>query len=991
MRPPALRLHLDGLIVDSFAGGGGASLGIEMATGRSPDVAINHDAEAIAMHAVNHPSTKHYVQDVWAVDPRKACKGQKVALAWFSPDCFPAGTMILARDGYRPIEEIETGDEVLTHRLRWRKVTNTMRAVKPLVRLRGQGHPGLLVSPEHPFYARHRKDVWNNDPPRGYDRRLGPAAWTRAGDLDRGWYWASPTEFPPADVPPIPVYRTRETTITDSLLWLAGLYVADGWTRLTETRAELVITCGRHEVEKLRQALSVWPRSGTRSGSDELSFHERETGTAYQFTANHRGLVEWLREHFGHGAAEKRIPGWALGMKGSMRRALLAGYLSGDGCISEGDGNPLTIATTVSKALAFGVKALASSLGFSPAVSLRLDQPDVIQGRKVNVRPAWAVKWRESPDPAHRQTFSDGDGLLWAAVREREDNVAEAAEVFNLSVEEDESYVADGILVHNCTFHSKARGGKPFRERNPARRRRGLAWVVVRWAKAVKPRVIILENVEEFQDWGPLTEEGQPDPTKRGFTFRRWLAQLRGCGYVVEHRELRACDYGAPTTRKRLFVIARSDGLPIAWPRPTHGKGLLPYRTAAECMQWELTCPSIFERKKPLAENTLKRIARGLKRYVIDAPEPFIIPLTHHGDRRAHPMDEPMPTITGAHRGEHALITPYLAGVGGPEYSGKPTAADRPMGSLMTENHRAIVEPFLVRTAHGEQDASGKKRGRGEHDVGEPLPTVLASNDYALTAAYLARIGQTGGNGKYVNDAREPVGAITTKAEHLVIAAGLIHRGNGEREGQDPRIYDLDKPHPTVMAEGIKTGLVAAFIARHYGGPRQVDGADPQLPLPTITATDHHALVASHLLKLRGDPKDHPNTAQDARAPLPTITASGNHIAEVRAFLIKYYGTDQDPQLSMPLHTVTTKDRFGLVTVQGAEYVIADIGMRMLVPRELFRAQGFPDSYRIEFDVAGKPLTKGAQVRMCGNSVVPPLAAALVRAQFAEREQSEVA
>lgn len=621
MRPPALRLHLDGLIVDSFAGGGGASLGIEMATGRSPDVAINHDAEAIAMHAVNHPSTQHYVQDVWAVDPRKACKGQKVALAWFSPD---------------------------------------------------------------------------------------------------------------------------------------------------------------------------------------------------------------------------------------------------------------------------------------------------------------------------------------------------------------------------CTFHSKARGGKPFRERNPARRRRGLAWVVVRWAKAVKPRVIILENVEEFQDWGPLTEEGQPDATKRGFTFRRWLAQLRNAGYVVEHRELRACDYGAPTTRKRLFVIARSDGLPVVWPKATHGKGLLPYRTAAECMQWELTCPSIFERKKPLAENTLKRIARGLKRYVIDAPEPFVIPLTHHGERRAHPMNEPMPTITGAHRGEHALITPYLAGVGGRKGQSPETPVDQPYHTITAKADTVLVAPILDRYF-----SEREPYVRGMKPVTEPLPTITTEGNHStLVAAYLARIGQTGSNSKCTNSADEPVTTVTTKAEHLVIAAGLIHRGNGEREGQDPRIYDLDKPHPTVMAEGIKTGLVAAFIARHYGG-HENDGADPQMPLPTITATDHHALVSSHLLHLRGDPNSHPNTSQDVRAPVPCITANGNHIAEVRAFLIAYFGSERDGgQLTLPMRTVTTKDRFGLVTVAGHEYVIADIGMRMLIPRELFRAQGFPDSYRIEFDVAGKPLTKGAQVRMCGNSVVPPLAAALVRAQFAERVQS---
>lgn len=389
----------------------------------------------------------------------------------------------------------------------------------------------------------------------------------------------------------------------------------------------------------------------------------------------------------------------------------------------------------------------------------------------------------------------------------------------------------------DCTFHSRARGGKPFRDRDRARRRRGLAWLVVRWAKAVRPRVICLENVSEFQDWCPLGADGRPDFTRRGQTFRGWRARLENLGYRVEMRELQACDYGAPTTRKRLFVIARCDGQPIVWPTPTHGPGRpLPYRTAGECIDWSLACPSIFltrdqaraaglDVQRPLAEKTLERIARGIKRYVLDAADPFIIPLTHHGDSRSYSVHEPMRTITGAHRGELALVT--------------------------------------------------------------------------------------------------------------------------------------------------------AFIARHFGG---MVGREITQPLPTITGTDHHSLVVGHMLKLRGGLDDHHATAQDWRAPAPTITASGTHLAEVRAFLIKYYGTEQDPQLSLPLHTVTTRDRFGLVTVHGQDYAIADVGLRMLAPRELFRAQGFPDTYRIDALVNGKPLSKTAQVRMVGNSVAPPIAAAIVAA-----------
>jgi DNA (cytosine-5)-methyltransferase 1 len=397
----------------------------------------------------------------------------------------------------------------------------------------------------------------------------------------------------------------------------------------------------------------------------------------------------------------------------------------------------------------------------------------------------------------------------------------------------------------DCKHFSKAKGGKPVEKGI-----RGLAWVAIRWAAAVRPRVIILENVEEFQGWGPLLEDGRPCPERRGFTFRRWLARLKNLGYQVELRELRACDYGAPTTRKRLFVIARCDGQPIVWPEATHRPA--EYRTAAECIEWGLPTPSIFDRPRALAENTLRRIARGVRRYVLDAADPFIVPVTHPQDARIHSVGEPFRTITGANRGELALCSP-----------------------------------------------------------------------------------------------------------------SMIQVSWGEREGQAPRILDLQKPLGTVVAGGIKQALVAAFLAKHFGG-HETPGTTPRRPFDTVTARDHHALV--------------------------TTTLGADRRPEVRAFLDTYYSTGaQDGQLGLPMHTVTTKHRFGLVTVAGEAYQIADIGMRMLVPRELFRAQGFPDRYVIDPVVGGKALSKGAQVRMCGNSVSPPLARALVEANVGHELRAEAA
>lgn len=383
----------------------------------------------------------------------------------------------------------------------------------------------------------------------------------------------------------------------------------------------------------------------------------------------------------------------------------------------------------------------------------------------------------------------------------------------------------------DCKHFSKAKGGKPV-----SKNVRGLAWVVIRWAESVRPRLIMLENVEEFQTWCPLLEDGRPDPSRKGETFREWVGKLRALGYIVEWRELKAADYGTPTSRKRLFVIARCDGQPIVWPEPTHGKGRRPYRTAAECIDWSIPCPSIFERSKPLAEATLRRIARGVRRYVIEAAEPFIVPITHTGGDRVHGTSEPLRTITTAHRGEFALAV-----------------------------------PTLIQTSYG------------------------------------------------------------------------------ERKGQAPRVPGLEKPVGTIMAQGQKHALVAAFLARHYGG-HENDGSDLRIPMHTVTAQDHHSLV--------------------------------------HAFLIKYYGVDQNPEMLEPLHTVTTRHRFALVTVQGEQYYIADIGMRMLAPHELFRAQGFRSDYIISPIVKGKPLTKTAQIRMCGNSVCPPLAEALVRANYAEQSQA---
>jgi DNA (cytosine-5)-methyltransferase 1 len=547
----------------------------------------------------------------------------------------------------------------------------------------------------------------------------------------------------------------------------------------------------------------------------------------------------------------------------------------------------------------------------------------------------------------------------------------------------------------DCKHFSKAKGGKP-REKSI----RDLAWVVVLWAQRVQPEVILLENVEEFRTWGPLCDEGKPIKERQGETFDQWTKQLRKAGYKIQWKELRACDYGAPTIRKRFFMIARRDGKPIVWPAPTHGKPgspevlsgkLKPWRSAAEIIDWSIPCPSIFERTKPLADKTLRRIAHGIMKFVVNNPSPFIVPLTHHGsDGRSYGLDQPLPTVTGANRGEMALVSPHIT-----KFRSGAVGHD-------------MAEPLATVTAN-----SFIKRPGGSAPLGN-VEAVLAP---------MVTYAQQGGANRSVEDPHHTICA-NSKDQNCVAAAHLVHIGNGERAGQAPRAMDVEKPLGTVVAGGTKHHAVMAFMQKFAENGK---GYDPETPLHTVMAgAPRHALVTAHieqanggpnnaklagraaddplstvattgsqqrlvtsnLIKLRGTSEAHlESSAMGVDEPLGTVSAGGTHAAEVRAFLIKYYGNEQDGHgLDNPLGTVTVQDRFGLVTVTigGEQYVIVDIGMRMLTPRELFNAQGFPPDYIIDRDANGLPITKTAQVAKCGNSVCPPLAEALVRAQFAE-------
>ncbi|HEN3368817.1 TPA: DNA cytosine methyltransferase [Yersinia enterocolitica] len=542
-----------------------------------------------------------------------------------------------------------------------------------------------------------------------------------------------------------------------------------------------------------------------------------------------------------------------------------------------------------------------------------------------------------------------------------------------------------GWFSPDCRHFSKAKGGTPVKKEI-----RGLAWVVLRWALAVRPRFLMLENVEEFRGWGPLLTDSQgnhrPDPARKGETFKAFIGMLgtgidgnhpaltevceflkidingpeaaklvSGLGYNVDYRELKACDYGTPTIRKRLFVVGRCDGEPVVWPEPSHGapnsadvlSGMLqPWRTAAECIDWSQPTRSIFGRKKDLADNTLRRIVKGLQRFVIDNPDPFIVRLGQTGfggDRLQYPLDQPLTTITS--KAEHLLLEPYAVKC----------------------NHTSTKTKYDC------------FRGQSLRD---PLQTITRTHGFAIAAPVVLR--QFGNS--TANDINTPLGTVT--------AGG-----------------------------GGKSQLASAHLVKHYGGNYTGAGIEINQPLHTITTVDHHALCSSHLVQLRGTCRD----GKPITEPVPTLTAGGNHVGIINAFLTKYYGTGGSVDLSEPIHAVTTKERFGLVEnnldiepltdeqrynawncarlvdhfsdspddwplfpaprpqfLSVGEYIIVDICMRMLIARELYNASGFPPDYIIDRDIDGTLWPKSEQVARCGNAVPPPFAEALVRANMPE-------
>lgn len=532
----------------------------------------------------------------------------------------------------------------------------------------------------------------------------------------------------------------------------------------------------------------------------------------------------------------------------------------------------------------------------------------------------------------------------------------------------------------DCKHFSKAKGAALV-----DRKIRGLAWITLRWAATVRPRVIILENVEEFQTWGPV-RKGKPVKKLAGTTFRQFISQLEALGYTVEFRELVAADFGAPTSRKRFYMIARCDGKPIVWPKPTHSKtgaeGLPKWRSAAEIIDWSLPCPSVFASKaeimekyglkavRPLAKNTMRRIIRGVDKFTIRSGKPFIVP-TGYGERkgqapRVHDIDAPVPTVVGT--GKENLCRPLLAPVTVTNTSNSVGGTvGAPVHTVTTAGNQMLVTPFLAECNH-----SG-----GGHiaPVTDAHKTITAKHTGGIVAPALIQYHTEQTEHVRASGLGTPINTVDASNRYGLTCANLVEYYTGGRP------LDVQAPMHTVTSHD-REAVVAAHIAKYYGG---VVGEKVGEPLPTVTAIDHNAVCAAHVVKFKGD-----EVGTQPTEPLPTQTSSGvfavcrTHLAKIRS------GDDLGhwPEIRALLNEfcgyTLADDEVLLLDIDGVLYYLADIGLRMLSPRELYNAMGFPPDYIIDRDYEGHEYKKSAQVARCGNAVCPPVASALVRANLPE-------
>ena len=536
----------------------------------------------------------------------------------------------------------------------------------------------------------------------------------------------------------------------------------------------------------------------------------------------------------------------------------------------------------------------------------------------------------------------------------------------------------------DCKHFSRAKGAALVDKKI-----RGLAWVVLKWAAAVRPDVIMLENVPEFTTWGPV-RKGKPVKSKAGQTYQKWLSQLEALGYKVETRKLCAADYGAPTIRTRFHLIARYDGKPIVFPERTHaprdsievksGK-LKPWRSAAEVIDFSLPCPSIFASKKeikeqygvnamrPLKENTLRRIARGLDKFVIKSAEPFIVECNHKGNGHTQGLDKPCGTITAKHSA--GIIDPLMIPYHMHNHSNASgTDMNDPVNTVTGVGAQMVVNPIVT------PYAICNNAGNAPHGMDEPVPTVTTGGRNILVAPTLIQYhteqSEKEVRGQAIDD---PIQTVDAANRYGLSSVFLSEYYGNARDG-----IGIREPMQTITAKD-RESINAAWLTQYFSGEGHYHSTEE--PLATITTMEREGVTLAHLAHFKGKDK-----GQSCRDPLMTVTARDG-FADVRTTIVKWdgqtdlgYWNEVRKMLNQYCEYNLAEDEILLLNLRGVWYFISDIGLRMLTPRELYDAMGFPHDYIIDKDINGNPITRADQVARCGNAVCPAVAEALVRANL---------
>ena len=762
------------LSIDGFAGGGGASCGLKMA-GIDVTIAINHDPAAIRMHTVNHPKTLHLTEDIFQVDLSKYLATDDVVdVMWASPDCFPAGNIVLTDKGYKPIEDVCCFDRVLTHTGEFRTVTRTIKKNDwKFANIKIAGTCKFQATLNHPFLARKKRMKSIHGEHRTTITVMDAPEWVKAENLTSDYRVAVPINMKSI----IPTWNGCEYACHNKygktlswvqnelgkfmdngdFWWLVGRYFGNGSLSLEKRMVD--ICANFDEIDEIKARIDKL----------DIKYTERDKKHTHSFLFSSKELCEFLKQ-FGIGAMNKSITPTIMNLPIDLLKNFAEGYLSADGCREITSTNTIITFTTISKNLAYGMQhVLLKAFGrYAGMTYSNRQNNNVIEGRTVNIHPIYTLIFYENDN--NRFQYEIEDGIAWVNVKSVEITNDVQKSVYTLSVDIDESFTINNIAVHNCTSHSKAKGGQP-RELGL----RILPWAVYRLCRQIKditghlPSMLFMENVEEIQEWGPLNKQGQPIQKKKGTEYRRFIKAMKKLGFSFDSRVLTAADYGAPTTRKRWYAIFRSDGKQIRWPEPTHSKepgGLFPLKPwipVSTCLDFtDLGC-SIFERKKPLADATLRRIANGIRKFIVENPKPYYLPE------------------------EQAL--PFLI-----QYHSETTSGDvrgqtlnEPLKTIDTSNRYALVSVFITKFY---------KTGTGQM-VTEPLHTITTSpGHFGLVSVFLVKYYGTG-NGQSVD---EPLATITTKDRFGMVSTILLQ--DDERYAIADIYMRMLKPEELKLAQG---------------------------------------------------------------------------------------------------------------------------------------------------------------------------------------------